>query len=135
VIILDEQLDPTLVNPIKKWHKGKVDLIHTLDPKLPIVKDDRIPQILSQTNNKPTFVTINVRDFWKKIPVNNRFSVVCFYISDLKTEIIPNFLRVLFRNPKFKTKRQRAGYVFRIDLEGKCVYYDHLDPEIREIEL
>ncbi|MGA8832345.1 MAG: hypothetical protein WB554_12120, partial [Desulfomonilaceae bacterium] len=113
MIILDEQLDPTLVNPIKKWHKGKVDCIHTLDPKLPIVKDDRIPQILSQTNNNPTFVTINVRDFWKKIPINNRFSVVCFYISDLKTEIIPNFLRVLFRNPKFKTKRQRAGYVFR----------------------
>ncbi len=108
MIILDEQLDPTLVYPIKKWHKGKVDCIHALDPKLPIVKDDRIPQILSQTNNKPTFVTINVTDFWKKIPINNRFSVVCFYISDLKTEIIPNFLRVLFRNPKFKLEFEKS---------------------------
>jgi hypothetical protein len=134
VIVLDEQLDPALIESIKTWHGGKVVFVNDLRLGS-VVKDDVIAQLLTKSKNKPTFITINVKDFWKKISVNQNFSVVCFHVSDRKTQKIPILLKSLFRIPDFKTKTKRAVHIFRIDLDGKCAFYSDTNPELRSLKL
>jgi hypothetical protein len=70
VIVFDEQLlEPELEESLKKWYRGSVVAVIDLRPST-IVKDDVIPQLLSRTRQHPTFITINVRDFWNKVQIN-----------------------------------------------------------------
>ncbi|MHB8204676.1 MAG: hypothetical protein ACYDHG_13350 [Desulfomonilaceae bacterium] len=82
MIVLDEQLlGRDLDISIKEWYQGKVIFINDLRPNT-TVKDDAIPQLLQATKKHPVFITINVKDFWQKVAINNHFCVVCFKISD-----------------------------------------------------
>src|SRR5437879_1770548 len=63
MLVLDEQLAWRNLEPVlKRWYHGPVLLITDLRPST-IVKDDAVPMLLRQ-QNQPTFITINVRDFW-----------------------------------------------------------------------
>ena len=127
MIVFDEQLlEPELEESIKKWYRGSV--VAVIDLRLgTIIKDDVIPQLLSRTRQHPTFITINVRDFWNKVQINQGFCVVCFKIPDTQITMISVLLKALFQ--KFKTKKQRAGHVFQIDHNGNCQCYNYNNPE------
>jgi hypothetical protein len=125
--VFDEQLlEPELEESLKKWYRGSVVAVIDLRPST-IVKDDVIPQLLSRTRQHPTFITINVRDFWNKVLINQGFCVVCFKIPDTQIAMISVLLKALFQ--KFKTKKQRAGHVFQIDHNGNCLCYNYNNPE------
>jgi hypothetical protein len=68
MIVLDEQLlGRNLELEIAKWYQGTVQFIMDLRPNT-VIKDDAIPALL-RLQNQPTFVTINERDFWKKVAI------------------------------------------------------------------
>jgi hypothetical protein len=51
---------------IAQWYRGKT-----------VIKDDAIPSLLRQQSH-PTFVTINEKDFWRKVPIDAQYCVICF---------------------------------------------------------
>ena len=67
-----------------------------------------IPRLLA-SENRPTFVTINVRDFWEIVLANDKYCVVCLAISGSGIGEIPLLLRRLLRMPEFKTRQSRMG--------------------------
>jgi hypothetical protein len=68
MIILDEQLlEHDIEANISKWYRGAVRFVTELRPNT-IIKDDAIPQLLRQ-QNQATFITINEKDFWRKVAI------------------------------------------------------------------
>jgi len=66
MIVLDEQLlGRDLDSEIARWYPSNVRFIIDLRPGT-VIKDDAIPALLRE-QSLPTFVTINVRDFWRKV--------------------------------------------------------------------
>lgn len=138
MIVLDEQMsNRRLLNAIGKWYRGKVVFVKDLRPGS-IIKDDSIPQLLRQTKSNPAFVTINVSHFWQKLSIDQRFCVVCLDIPDFSMRNISPTLKLLnrlFGHPDFRKKKQRAGHVFRITLDGLVQVYSHNDTRIRSLVL
>lgn len=134
MIILDEQLsNRRMVNAIAGWYRGAVLVLTELRPDT-IIKDDAIPALL-RSQRKPTFVTINVSHFWQRVPIDERFCVVCFALPDERLERLPSLLRLLFRNPDFSTKRQRGGHVFRINIDEEVRFYRCENPQVHVFRL
>jgi len=68
MIVLDEQLlGRNIEQELAKWYRGRVVFVTELRPDS-IIKDEAIPELLRR-QNRPTFVTINERDFWRKIKI------------------------------------------------------------------
>jgi hypothetical protein len=88
-----------------------------------VIKDDAIPALLRQ-QRQPTFVTINEKDFWKKVEIDERFSVVCFDWPDSKASLISESLRDLFNRAEFSTKQARMGKVVRVSDASVSYYCD-----------
>lgn len=131
MIVLDEQLlGRDIETALSRWYRGAVQFIIDLRPNT-VIKDDAIPAILSRQNN-PTFVTINERDFWRKVEINSRFCVVCFTLSDARATDIPEALRALFTYPEFKTKASRMGKVVRIT-ESEISYYTFDNRQVKPL--
>jgi hypothetical protein len=121
MIVLDEQLlGRNIEHDIARWYRGPVHFILDLRPRT-VIKDDGIPELLRQ-QSQPTFVTINERDFWQKVEANARYCIVCFPLPDPRVREIPNALRSLFRQPKFRTKARRMGKVIRVTNEDVRFY-------------
>ena len=121
MIVLDEQLlGRGIEHDIARWYQGKVQFIIDIRPHT-VIKDDAIPTLLRQ-QSQPTFVTINARDFWQRVPGDPRYCVVCFTLSDARTRDIPHALRALFHRPGFRTKGQRMGKVIRVTQEEISYY-------------
>lgn len=129
MIVLDEQLNPRLINEIQKWYRGQTVCVGELRPDT-IIKDEAIPQLLAKTKKQPAFVTINARDFWKKTHSGKQVCIVCLKLEDSEMSLIPRLLRYLFQVPQFRNKKDRAGYVFRIDRDGNILYHLHNKVEI-----
>lgn len=67
MIVLDEHLhDPVIMSGISAWFPGRAIPLIKLRPGS-LIKDEVIPALLRKLV-EPTFVTINVTDFWKKNP-------------------------------------------------------------------
>jgi hypothetical protein len=129
MIVLDEQLlGRNLEAAIAQWYRGAVQFIIDLRPNT-VIKDDAISHILGEYN-QPTFVTINERDFWRRVEINRRFCVVCFTLSDARVKEISGRLRILLNQPGFKTKASRMGKVVRIT-EDEMLYYTFNDRQVR----
>lgn len=77
MIVLDEHLGQAEFVKIRKWYSGRVRVITDLRQET-VIKDDAVPQILAKEAKKSTFITINTKDFLRKIKINNNISVVCF---------------------------------------------------------
>ncbi len=131
MIVLDEQLlGRNIEAEIARWYPGAVQFIIDLRPDT-VIKDDAIPALLRQ-QKQPTFVTINEKDFWRKVDINSHFCVVCFTLPDSRVNEIPQLLRALFRYPPFKTKASRMGKVIRVT-DNETSYYTLDDRQIKTI--
>ena len=132
--MLDEQLEGRqLDNAIKKWYGGAVGNLSDLRFGT-IIKDDAIPQLLrKQRKRKPAFLTINVSDFWRKVPIEEDFCVICFNLPDKDIMRIPGLLRQLYRHRRFNSRERRAGHVFRINADGRIRYYSRSHQQIRSL--
>ena len=83
MIVLDEQLlGRGLERDIAQWYRGTVQFITDLRPHT-IIKDEAIP-VLLRRQAQPTLVTINERDFWRKVATDQRYCIVCFVLSDAR---------------------------------------------------
>ena len=113
MIVLDEQLlGRNLENEIGRWYQGAVRFIIDLRPNT-VIKDDAIPGLLQQ-ERQPTFVTINERDFWRKVQPSNSYCLVCFTLPDSRVNEIAQDLRELFQHTDFNTKSKRMGKIIRV---------------------
>src|SRR5437660_9212280 len=104
MIVLDEQLlDADLPARIKRWYRGNVTNILQLRPGT-LIPDDAIPALLRSVR-QPTFVTINVTDFWRRMAPDPHLAITCFALIDRQIGMIPLLLRRLFATPPFQTRR------------------------------
>ena len=133
MIVLDEQLlGRGLERDIAQWYRGTVQFITDLRPHT-IIKDEAIP-VLLRRQAQPTFVTINERDFWRKVATDQRYCIVCFVLSDARAREIPLALRTLLRRPELRTKGQRMGKIIRVT-NNDLSYYTFRDRQVRAIHL
>jgi len=86
-----------------------------------VIKDEANPALLRQLKQQ-TFVTIDYMDFWRRIPADNAFCIVCLELPTERVEAIPIRLRQLLRLPEFKTKKVRMGKVVLVR-ETRLQYY------------
>ncbi len=113
MIVLDEEIyDPDLATQIAAWYVGRVVPITALRPKT-VIKDEAIVTLLRSVPH-PTFVTINVSDFWRIVPADPHYAVICVDLPARRVLEIPDWLRRLFRMPVFKSKAARMGRVVRL---------------------
>lgn len=132
MIVLDEQLlGRNLEAEIADWYEGKVCFITDLRPNT-VIKDDAIPKLLREQNHA-AFITINEKDFWRKVKIAEDFCLICFAFPDSRADEISSALRSLFRHPLFHTKSQRMGKVIRV-AAPTINYYSFDDKRIRNIE-
>lgn len=118
-IILDEQIHNVHV-PIALRSWITVSRVRELRPNT-IIKDEAIPGLLRQLK-QPTFVTINVHDFWKRKLCDPKYCIVCMAVPDDKQFEIPRLLRDLFQFPQFKTRAERMGKIAHVGLEHMRYY-------------
>lgn len=124
MIVLDENLsDHHIVSAISAWFSGPVILI----TKLRIgshIKDDAVPALLHHAI-QPTFVTINVTDFWKKkkTPPHQGYCIINVDVPEERIHDVPKLLRRLLRLPDFKTKASRIGKIIRLT-QDRIEYYE-----------
>ena len=122
MIVLDEHLQSKGVEEaIRQWYAGAVINILDFRPDT-IIKDEAIPGLLAQ-QDLPTFVTINVNDFWQRLPASEKFCLICFAVTSSEIIHIPSLLRRLLRHSDFNTKVKRAGKVVRIASQGQAAFY------------
>jgi hypothetical protein len=133
MIVLDEQLsNETLKMAIARWHKGQVTFIKLLRSRT-LINDDEIPALLRRLK-QPTFVTINWPDFWKKLPVNHHYCLICFAIDLDRRNEIPSLLRQVLKLKQFNTKARRMGVVMRVT--KKAVHYYRInDPKVYTLSI
>ena len=121
MIVLDEQLQGLgLEEAIARWYRGAVLVVKKLRPGM-VIKDEAIPALLRQLK-QPTFVTIDYMDFWRRIPADNAFCIVCLELPTERVGDIAVRLRQLLRLPEFKTKKARMGKVV-LARETRLQYY------------
>jgi len=131
MIVLDEQLlGRHLEYEIEQWYRGKVRFVVDLRPNS-VIKDEALPELLRR-QQQPTFITINEKDFWRKITVDRRYCIVCFAWPDSRVREIPPALRTLLHRSEFNTKAKRIGTVMRV-ADEKVSYYTFHDRKIRTI--
>lgn len=113
MIVLDENLHrQRLFKAISAWYPGHVTSVTILRASN-VVKDEAIPVMLRRLD-EPTFVTINVIDFWRRIEPHPAYCIVTIDLPQERTPEIPPLLRRLLRLPEFRTKTARLGTVVRL---------------------
>ncbi|MBI3795389.1 MAG: hypothetical protein HY268_00255, partial [Deltaproteobacteria bacterium] len=129
----DEQLlGRDLEQDIARWYRGSIQFIIELRPHS-VIKDEAIPALLRR-QSQPTFVTINERDFWRRVAADRRYCIVCFPLPDSRVREIPRSLRLLLRRPEVQTKAQRMGKILRATTEG-ILYYTVDHGQVKTIPL
>jgi len=131
MIILDEHLyDPAIMADIAAWFPGQVIPLLKLRPAS-LIKDDAIPTLLRKVV-QPTFVTINVIDFWKKVRPHADFCIITIALTQTQVYEVPNLLRRLLHLTEFKTKALRMGKVIHVT-QNHIQYYES-DRRIRLLQ-
>jgi hypothetical protein len=83
--------------------------------------DDAVPLLLRRVRY-PSFVTINVNDFWRRMAPDDHFAILCFSLSHSQARAISSLLRRLFTTDAFRTRRNRVGKIARVSLQ-QVQYY------------
>ncbi len=131
MIVLDENLsDAFIVNRISEWYVGQVILLSDLRPQS-VIKDEAIPALLLKVG-QPTFVTINVTDFWKRTNPHRGYCIVCVTVSQNRASDVLESLYRFFHHPLFKAKSGRMGRIVRL-LPSRLEYYA-ADRKIHELD-
>jgi hypothetical protein len=121
MIVPDEQLaDPQIIRSIEEWYKGKVIVIGETRRRTRIT-DDVIPVLLHKLR-APTIVTINHEDFWRKIPANSAYCVICFKLTAKRSAEVPDALRALLSRPERSSKSKRLGAVISVTARRVAFY-------------
>jgi hypothetical protein len=121
MIVVDEQLlGYGLPETIQKWYPGKVTDIRQLRPGS-IIKDDAVPSLLRLVR-EPTFVTINVADFWRKMRPDRNFMIACFAFLQSEAYKVSDILKRLLAVEPFQTKKKRMGKIVHVT-EHEIRYY------------
>jgi hypothetical protein len=121
MIVLDEQWQGLgLEDAIARWYRGAVFVVKKLRPGR-VIKDEAIPTLLRQLK-QPTFITIDYMDFWRYVPADHAYCIICLVLPIEQVEEIPVRLRQLLRLPEFKTKKARMGKVILVR-ERRLQYY------------
>src|SRR5262249_3282213 len=130
MLVLDEQLkDHHLIAAIATWYPGTVTHIQALRPTT-VIKDDSIATLLL-TVRQPTFITINVDDFWRKIMPHAGYCVLTIDLVQGDFDDLPTQLRHLFKLPLLRTRGARMGKVIRV--QATHIRYYERDGQIQEI--
>ena len=128
MIVLDEQLiGYGLQAEIARWYRGTVTDITRLRPGT-VILDEEIPKLLREVD-RPTFVTLNVQDFWKRLAPDANFLAACFALPDSQAAQVSALLRRLFALPPFRTRRIRLGKVARVSPQS-VQYYTTADRKV-----
>jgi hypothetical protein len=121
MIVLDEQLLAYgIQTALGHWYRGTITDITQLRPAT-VIPDDAIPELL-RTVRQPTFVTINVKDFWRRLAPEHHFCVICFALPDQRVGELPALLRKVLAQEPFRTRRQRLGKIARVNTQ-RIHYY------------
>jgi hypothetical protein len=97
---LDEQLlGYGLQAAIRRWYRGTVTDIIALRPGT-VILDQAIPELLRETR-QAAFVTINVTDFWRRLPPDKHFCILCFALPDERAGELPGLLRRVLPRRRF----------------------------------
>jgi hypothetical protein len=113
MIVLDEQLlSYGIQAAIARWYRGTVTDITQLRPHT-VILDEAIPMLL-QAVSRPTFVTINVADFWRRLAPNSRFCIVCCAVPHTRAQAVPDLLRRVLALEPFRTRSRRLGKIVRV---------------------
>ena len=130
MIVVDENIhDERILKAVAGWYPGQVISITALRPGT-IIKDEAIPTLLLQAT-QPTFVTINVSDFWRRIRAHSGYCIVAVSTPKERIVEIPTLVQALFRRPDLHAKTGRMGKVIRLSPE-RIEYYG-LDWEIHTL--
>ncbi|MEM7127424.1 MAG: hypothetical protein AAF702_13920 [Chloroflexota bacterium] len=122
MLILDEQLqNPDIIVAIEKWYPGAVTHILRLRPNS-VIKDDNIATLLHAAQ-RPTFVTINVNDFWRKIQAHSSYCIIAMAIHQDEWPKVSTILRSVLNIPQLKTRANRMGKVI-LARESGLKYYE-----------
>ncbi|MCI0524529.1 MAG: hypothetical protein L0Y75_04625 [Acidobacteria bacterium] len=110
MIVLDEQLcrEP-LRMALGQWYKGKIRYVTEMRPSS-VIKDDAVPELLLGVK-QPTFVTINYKDFWRKIAAHRGYCVICIDLPNERWAEVSPVLKSLLHSSDFRTKNARMGKV------------------------
>jgi hypothetical protein len=119
--------DERILAAIAAWFPGRVVSVTSLRPGT-VIKDDAIPLLLRKAV-QPTFVTINVSDFWKKAEPNHAYCIVNILLPKERIREVPELLHRLLRLPGFRTKASRVGKIIR--LTPQRIEYYHSDRHVR----
>ena len=121
MIVLDEQLlSYGLQASIARWYRGAVTDITQLRPNT-VILDEAIPMLL-QAVSRPTFVTINVADFWRRLAPNPRFCIVCCAVPHTRAQEVPDLLRRVLALEPFRTRSRRLGKIVRVSRQHVQYY-------------
>lgn len=131
MIVVDETIqDNRIIHAIAEWYPGQVISVMDLRPAT-LIKDDGIPTLLSKVK-QPTFVTINVDDFWLKFRANRHYCIVALPLTNVQAKHETSiWLRKLFLLPEFRTRSARMGQI--IYARSSRVEYYGLDRQIHRL--
>ena len=131
MLVLDEQLkDRHLLTAIAVWYPGTVTHIQTLRPAT-VVKDDNVTALLL-TAHQPTFITINVDDFWRKISPHSGYCILTIDLLQGDFDDLPAQLRRLFNLPLLRTRATRMGKIIRV--QHKQIRFYERNGQVQEME-
>lgn len=131
MIVLDEQLlSYGLRQQLAQWYRGAVIDITQLRPAT-VIRDEAIPMLL-RSARRPTFVTINVADFWQRVTPETRFCIVCVAVPHTRALEVSTLVRRLFAIAAFRTQNQRLGTMVRVS-QRQVQYYTTLDRTIHRL--
>jgi hypothetical protein len=132
MIVLDEQLlSYGLRQQMVQWYRGAVIAITQLRPDT-VIRDEAIPMLL-RSARRPTFVTINVADFWQRVAPDARFCMVCVAVPDRRALEVSVLVRRLFALAPFRTQNQRLGKMIRIS-QRQVQYYTTADRTVQRLD-
>ena len=122
MIIVDENMDDDwVIDAIVSWYAGQVTSITALRPNS-VIKDEAIPTLLLRAH-EPTFVTLNVFDFWKRVAVHQGYGIITLNWQQPRVFDALPFLRRCLRLPAFRTKAARMGKIVRLT-PTRIEYYE-----------
>ncbi len=131
MIVVDEQMhNERIYRAIDVYYPGQVISIRDLRPRT-VIKDDVIPALLVHAR-QPTFITINVDDFWLKVDAHQAYCIVNFPLPAQRRFEVPEILRRFLRHPHFTTKAKRMGHVLRVG--NHAITYYSLDRQLHRLD-
>jgi hypothetical protein len=121
MIVLDEQLlSYGLQASIARCYCGTVTDITQLRPNT-VILDEAILMLLRAVS-RPTFVTINVADFWRRLAPDHRFCIVCCTIPHTRAQEVPELLRRVLALEPFRTRSRRLSKIVRVSRQHVQYY-------------